>query len=239
MVDAVRPGVLVALRGVSKAYTTPAGVRVDAMREVDLDVAAGRITALTGPSGSGKSTMLHVLGAMDTIDEGRIEVGGQVITDLRPKQLVAYRRTIGVVFQRFHLIPSLTALDNVLAPLIPYRTDFDKDQRATELLERVGLGARVDALPSRLSGGQQQRVAVARALVNDPVLVLADEPTGSLDSVTSAEILDLLVEINRERNVTMIIATHDPVVADRCDARVAVLDGRIVDGSADTEIELI
>jgi len=220
------------LRGVSKAYLTPAGVRVDAMRDVDLDISGGRITALTGPSGSGKSTMLHVLGAMDTVDSGRIEVDGAEITAMRPRQLVAYRRRIGMVFQRFHLIASLTALDNVLAPVIPYRTSFDKDRRAGELLERVGLGDRLDALPSRLSGGQQQRVAIARALVNDPVLLLADEPTGNLDSATSAEILDLLVEVNRERGVTMVLVTHDPAVAARCDEQVSILDGRVVDEPA-------
>lgn len=199
------------------------------MHEVDLDIAAGCITALMGPSGSGKSTMLHVLGAMDTVDTGRIVVADREITALPPRQLVQYRRSIGMVFQRFHLLASLTALDNVLAPVIPYRTDFDKDQRATELLSRVGLGGRLDALPSRLSGGQQQRVAIARALVNDPVLMLADEPTGNLDSATSAEILDLLLEVNAERGMTLVIATHDHTVAVRCDQQVQVLDGRIIE----------
>ncbi len=222
-------GVDIALRGASKAYVTPVGVRVHAMRDIDLDIAGGQLIALTGPSGSGKSTMLHVLGAMDCVDSGRLEVGGQDVTAMRPRELVAYRRRVGMVFQRFHLIASLTALDNILAPVIPYRTSFDKDRRATELLERVGLGDRWDALPSRLSGGQQQRVAIARALVNDPVLLLADEPTGNLDSATSAEILDLLVEVNQERGVTMVLATHDHAVATRCDQQVSILDGRVID----------
>lgn len=225
-------GVSIIVQSVSKAYVTPAGLRVDAMRDVDLNIAAGCTMALTGPSGSGKSTMLHVLGAMDSVDSGRIQVGDWDITAMTSRQLVQYRRRIGMVFQRFHLIGSLTALDNVLAPVIPYRTRFDKDRRAAELLDRVGLGSRPDALPSRLSGGQQQRVAIARALVNDPVLVLADEPTGNLDSETSADILDLLLEINSERGTTLVIATHDRAVAARCVQHMNLLDGRIVDEPA-------
>ena len=220
-------GVSVTLLGVSKAYVTPAGVPVQAMQDVSLEIAAGQVVAVTGPSGSGKSTLLHVVGAMDSVDQGRVVVDGNDLTTMGPRRLVAYRRSIGFIFQRFHLISSLTALDNVLAPVIPYRTTFDKDTRATELLASVGLADRIDALPSRLSGGQQQRVAIARALINEPQLLLADEPTGNLDSVTGGDVLELLLDLNRTRGVTMLIATHDPEVAFQCESQLLMRDGRI------------
>jgi putative ABC transport system ATP-binding protein len=142
---------------------------------------------------------------------------------------VGYRRRIGFVFQRFHLLPALTALDNVAAPLLPYRTEFDKLKRARELLGAVGLAGREKAMPSELSGGQQQRVALARALMNDPVLLLADEPTGNLDSQTGGEIMDLLVDLHKRQPMTVLVATHDQVIASRCDRIVRLFDGRIVD----------
>jgi len=151
------------------------------------------------------------------------------VTKLARKEQVAYRRRIGFVFQRFHLLPALTALDNVAAPLLPYKTTFDKHERARELLAGVGLGGREDALPSELSGGQQQRVAIARALVNDPMLLLADEPTGNLDSATGVEIIDLLVEIREQRGMTVIVATHDAGVASSCERIIRLRDGQIVD----------
>jgi putative ABC transport system ATP-binding protein len=185
--------------------------------------------AITGPSGSGKSTLLHLVGAMEAADGGRIVVAGYEVTSLSRREQAAYRRRIGFVFQRFHLLAALTALDNVAAPLLPYRTSFDKHERAAELLRAVGLGDRADSLPSELSGGQQQRVAIARALVNDPILLLADEPTGNVDSQTGREIMDLLLELRRERGMTVIVATHDPVMATRCDRIVRLLDGRVLD----------
>ncbi len=144
-------------------------------------------------------------------------------------QQTAYRRTIGFVFQRFHLLPALSVLDNVAAPVLPYRTPFDKLRRARELLEAVGLGERGSSFPSRLSGGEQQRVAIARALINEPGLVLADEPTGNLDSSTGAEIMDLLVGLRRDRGLTVIVATHDPVVAARGNRIVRLRDGRVAE----------
>ena len=200
-----------------------------ALADVDLAVGAGAFVALVGPSGSGKSTLLHLIGAMDTSDAGLIRVGDTEVTQLSAREQVAYRRRIGFVFQRFHLLPALTVVDNVAAPLLPYRTAFDKHERARELLAAVGLEGREDALPSQLSGGQQQRVAIARALVNDPVLLLADEPTGNLDSKTGAEIVDLLVDLRQRRGMTVILATHDSVVASRCDRIVRLLDGRVLD----------
>jgi putative ABC transport system ATP-binding protein len=192
-------------------------------------VPAGQIVAVMGPSGSGKSTLLHVVGAMDRPDEGRITVEGQEVTGLSRGEQAAYRRTIGFVFQRFHLLPALSVLDNVTAPVLPFRTSFNKFERARELLEAVGLGERASSFPARLSGGEQQRAAIARALVNEPGLVLADEPTGNLDSTTGAEIMDLLVGLRRDRGLSVIVATHDPVVAARGDRIVRLRDGKVVE----------
>ncbi|MFG2475718.1 ABC transporter ATP-binding protein [Streptomyces fagopyri] len=209
----------VALRGVSRRY--PGLIALD---KVDLEVAPGEAVVLTGPSGSGKSTVLHVTGGMDRPDEGSVEIDGK---ELLPRDLDDHRRRIGFVFQRFHLLPALTVLDNVLAPVLPRRVDFDRRERGMELLEAVGLGGRADALPAELSGGQQQRVAVARALINRPGLLLADEPTGNLDSVIGREIIDLLMSLREQYGMTMLIATHDPEVAANGDRVVRLQDGRI------------
>ncbi|MER6442657.1 ABC transporter ATP-binding protein [Streptomyces sp. NPDC001185] len=209
----------VALRGVSRRYP-----KLVALDGVDLEVPAGEVVMLTGPSGAGKSTVLHVTGGMDQPDEGHVEIDG---TKLVSRDLDSHRRRIGFVFQRFHLLPALTALDNVLAPVLPRRVDFDRRVRGMELLEAVGLGQRADALPSQLSGGQQQRVAIARALVNRPGLLLADEPTGNLDSIIGREIIDLLMALRERYGMTMLIATHDAEVASNGDRVVRLQDGRI------------
>jgi putative ABC transport system ATP-binding protein len=172
--------------------------------------------------------MLHVIGAMDEPDEGSVQVDGLEVTSLSRNDQASYRRRIGFVFQRFHLLPALTVLDNVIAPVLPYRTDFDRFAKGKKLLAAVGLTGRESSLPSRLSGGEQQRVAIARALINDPGLLLADEPTGNLDSETGGEIVQLILNIRRGRGMTVIVATHDPVVAERCDRVVALRDGRII-----------
>ena len=177
----------IVLSGVCKAYPT-LDTTVVAADHVSLEILGGTSTALTGPSGSGKSTLLHLVAALDSADAGSITVGGRVITELSRKQLPDYRRTVGIVFQRFNLLPSLTVLDNVMAPLMPRKAGFDVAERARHLLGAVGLDGRENTLATRLSGGQQQRVAIARALINDPQLILADEPTGNLDSVVGAEI---------------------------------------------------
>ncbi len=218
---------LVCLTDVRKAFPLPGGTPLVAVHDVSLSIAAGTANALTGPSGSGKSTLLHLIGAIEQSDGGSIEVGGQQVTGLSGRPLAAYRRRIGFVFQRFHLLPTLTALDNVIAPLIPFRTDFDKAARARELLAMVGLADRSAALPSRLSGGQQQRVAIARALINQPALLLADEPTGNLDSQTGTAIIDLLLNLRDEHGTTLIMATHDTGIAARCDRAVQMRDGRL------------
>ncbi|AVT33446.1 ABC transporter [Plantactinospora sp. BC1] len=200
-----------------------------AVDELSLDVAAGSVVALTGPSGSGKSTLLHLVGAIEPADSGSVVVGGQEITRLTRRALAGYRRTVGFVFQRYHLLPALTALDNVLAPVLPYRVGYDRTARARELLDAVGLAGRERALPAQLSGGQQQRVAVARALIGEPALLLADEPTGNLDSTSGGEILDLLLRLRDERGVTILLATHEQHIAARCDRLVRLRDGRVTE----------
>jgi len=218
----------VELVGVSKAYRTPGGVTVPALVELSLGFAAGSSVAVTGPSGSGKSTLLHLLGAMDIADSGHVRVGDTEVTGLSRRQAVAYRRTVGFVFQRFHLLAALSALDNVVVPVLPYRTDFDKRARAADLLDRVGLAGRADALPAQLSGGQQQRVAIARALINRPVILLADEPTGNLDTETGAEIMDLIEQIRADEGTTVVVATHDQALAGRADQVIRLVDGRLL-----------
>jgi putative ABC transport system ATP-binding protein len=219
----------VRLADVSRRFPLPGGESVRALDRVTLSIAAGEAVALAGPSGSGKSTLLHCIGGIERVDDGRIDVGDEEITGLSSKRLTAYRRRVGLVFQRSNLLPALTALDNVMAPVLPYRTDFDKRERGRELLRAVALDGREDSLPSRMSGGQQQRVAIARALVNGPGLVLADEPTGALDSATGAAIVDPLLQLRDRHGVTVLIATHDEDVARRCDRIVRLHDGRPVE----------
>src|SRR6266540_6318875 len=224
----VTMGFRVQLTQVSKRYEGD-GAPVVALDGVTLSVEAGEVVAVTGPSGSGKSTLLHVVGAMDRPDGGTARVGRHEVTTLSRAEQADYRRKIGFVFQRFHLLPALTVRDNVVAPLLPYRTHFDKFERAKELLATVGLSGRERSLPSRLSGGEQQRVAIARALINEPGLLLADEPTGNLDSATGSEIVQLILDLRSARGMTVIVATHDPVVASRCDRVVRLRVSAIVD----------
>jgi putative ABC transport system ATP-binding protein len=233
----------IAVRGVRRRFRIDERQAITALDGVSLDVAPGSAVAVTGPSGSGKSTLLHVVGALDRPDEGTVSVGGRDLTALSRRELAAHRRRVGFVFQRFNLLPALTAIDNVMAPVLPYRVDFDKAERAAELLAAIGLAGRETSLPSRLSGGQQQRVAIARALINAPAVLLADEPTGNLDSRTGAGIVDLLLDLRERYATTVVVATHDSQVAARCDRVVRLLDGRITDdvdvrAAADVEATL-
>jgi putative ABC transport system ATP-binding protein len=222
-------GAAIELRAVGKSFGIGKDQRVRAADDVSLVIAAGSFVALTGASGSGKSTLLHMIGAIERPDSGTITTGGTQVTNLRGGDLAAYRRTVGFVFQRYNLLPALTALDNVVAPVLPYRTGWDKRDKGRELLAAVGLAGRERSLPSRMSGGEQQRVAIARALINTPALLLADEPTGNLDSQNAAEILDLLLRLRQTSKMTIIVATHDPQVASRCERIVRLRDGNIIE----------
>ncbi|MEO7261721.1 MAG: ABC transporter ATP-binding protein [Jatrophihabitantaceae bacterium] len=198
------------------------------MAQVSLTIQPGQIVAVTGPSGAGKSSLLQLIGGLDIPDSGRILVDGVDIASLSGRHSAYFRGSVGFVFQRYHLLSNLSALDNVITPVLPLRVDFDKRKRGQELLAAVGLADQA-AVPAReLSGGQQQRVAVARALVNRPRLLLADEPTGNLDSQTGEEILDLLTELQAEHGMTMLLATHDSAVASQCQRLVGLRDGRVV-----------
>jgi putative ABC transport system ATP-binding protein len=223
-------GASVELSEVTKTFPLGQGRQLTAVRQVSLSIDPGSVLAITGSSGSGKSTLLHLIGAIDRPDNGQIEVDGQTLNDLSRNQLADYRRGTGFVFQRYNLLPALTALDNVLTPVLPYRTSYNKIRRAEELLAQVGLAGRERALPSRLSGGEQQRVGIARALIGSPRLLLADEPTGNLDSTTGADILKLLLSLRQEYGMTIIIATHDPALASAADRHIRLRDGQIVEG---------
>ncbi|GBD09091.1 Lipoprotein-releasing system ATP-binding protein LolD [Candidatus Thermoflexus japonica] len=221
---------LVQIEDVSKEYIAGA-VRVIALQEISLTVERGEFLAIVGPSGSGKTTLLNLIGALDRPTRGRVVVDGIDLGALRGDRLADFRRErIGFVFQLFHLVPDLTALENVMLPLIPYRRQlkFNLEQRARALLEAVGLGNRMRHLPGQLSGGEQQRVAIARALIGNPRLLLADEPTGNLDSQTGKEIVELLRRLNREQGLTVIVTTHNPEIVAWSDRVVRLRDGRIV-----------
>lgn len=220
---------VIEVRGLRKRFHT-LDAEIVAADGIDLDIERGSRTALTGPSGSGKSTLLHLIAALDTPDEGSITVDGVEITRLPARRLPAYRSSIGLVFQRFHLLPTLSVLDNVTVPLLPRGVKPADIERARELLDAVGLAGRENQAATKLSGGQQQRVAIARALINRPTIVLADEPTGNLDSHTSEEIVRLLFDLRDEYGTTLLIATHDVDLAKRCDDVVHLRDGRLQDG---------
>jgi putative ABC transport system ATP-binding protein len=219
---------MIALRGVSK--TVQSGSHpLTILHPLDLDVAEGQCLAIIGPSGSGKSTLLGLIAGLDAPTSGRILIDGTDITALDEDSLARLRgEKIGFVFQFFHLVPSLTALENILVPMeIAGRRDARS--RAQGLLDEVGLHDRGHHYPSQLSGGEQQRVAIARALANDPPLILADEPTGNLDSSNGRHILDLLLQVRKARRATLVIVTHDPSVAAVADAQLSLRDGRPVE----------
>lgn len=207
---------------------------VDALRGVDLDIAAAEFVAITGPSGSGKSTLLHVLGGLDVDFEGAVMVQG---VDLRrlPDPSAFRARVVGFVFQSFHLLPTLTAVENVQIPMFgQFRSRQARAQHAADLLDLVGLADRRHHLPAQLSGGERQRVAIARSLANEPQLLLADEPTGNLDTANAANILDVLGQLHARTQITIVLVTHDPAVAGRAHRRIAMLDGRVVDAPRST-----
>jgi ABC-type lipoprotein export system ATPase subunit len=202
---------------------------LEVLRAVNLDIERGDFLALRGASGAGKSTLLHLLGGLDFPDPGEIHSHGRSLSSLSSKDLAHWRnREVGFIFQAYYLLPELDALENVCLPARMARTPASRAaKRARELLTRVGLEERMEHKPYELSGGEQQRVAIARALINEPNLVLADEPTGNLDSHTGQEIIDLLVSLRDERKMTLVMATHDSTVAARAEKTIHLVDGQI------------
>ncbi|MCA1584981.1 MAG: ABC transporter ATP-binding protein [Acidobacteria bacterium] len=219
---------MIALSAVSKTVQS-GGHPLTILHPLDLDVPDGQFLAVVGPSGSGKSTLMGLIAGLDAPTTGRVRVAGVDITALDEDSLARLRgEKIGVVFQFFHLVPSLTALENILVPMeIAGRRGAGR--RAQELLDEVGLHDRGHHYPSQLSGGEQQRIAIARALANDPPLILADEPTGNLDSTNGHHILDLLLQVKRSRGATLVLITHDPGIAGLADVQLSLRDGRPLD----------
>jgi putative ABC transport system ATP-binding protein len=203
-------------------------IEVHALNGVSLQIERGDVVAIMGPSGSGKSTMMNIMGCLDRPSTGSYILDGQDVSNLKDDQLALIRnQSVGFVFQSFNLLPRISALHNVEMPLRYSQNGKNRQARSKEALELVGLGDRMNHLPTELSGGQQQRVAVARSLVNHPAIVMADEPTGALDTRTGEDIMELLLKLNRENGVTLIIVTHDPKVASYANHTIHILDGMI------------
>ncbi len=225
--------VLLSATGLHKTYTL--GQRsLEVLRGVDLEVQRGEFLAMRGASGAGKSTLLHLLGGLDVPNKGRITLAGRDLSSLGRRQLARLRsKEVGFIFQAYYLLPELDALENVCLPARMARTAASEaEARGRQLLERVGLGQRLEHKPYELSGGEQQRVAIARAMINQPDIILADEPTGNLDSHTGGEIIDLLCALRDEKQTTLIMATHDARVASRAPKVVELVDGKIANGTS-------
>ena len=219
---------LITLSGVRKIYSI-GSVEVAALAGIDLEIAEAEFVAITGPSGSGKSTLMNIIGCLDVPTDGEYRLQGQEVGSLGENGLADVRsKQIGFVFQTYNLLPRLTAQENVSLPLV-YAGLSNRNDRAMEALDKVGLSDRANHLPTELSGGQQQRVGIARALVTQPSILLADEPTGNLDSQSTEDIMSLLISLNKETNLTLIIVTHEPDIASMARRTVRIVDGKIDD----------
>ena len=219
---------IIEMRNIRKTYDT-GKVKVEALKGVDLEIHKGEMVAIVGPSGSGKSTLMNLLGCLDTPSEGQYELGGENVAGVTRDQLAEIRnRRVGFVFQNFNLLPHITSLENVEMPMLfggmPVR---ERRERATELLTRVGLGERIEHKPTELSGGQMQRVAIARALAMEPDIILADEPTGNLDTSSGSDIMSIFTDLWKQGR-TLVIITHDPALASRASRVVEIRDGVVV-----------
>jgi putative ABC transport system ATP-binding protein len=218
---------IIRMQDIRKVYDT-GKVKVEALSGIDLEIGKGEMVAIVGPSGSGKSTLMNLLGCLDTPSSGVYELGGQAVSGVTRDELAEIRnRRVGFVFQNFNLLPHISALENVEMPMLfGGMKPAERRKRATDLLERVGLGERVDHKPTELSGGQMQRVAIARALAMNPDIVLADEPTGNLDSTAGSDIMSIFTDLWKQGS-TLVIITHDPALARRASRVVEIRDGRI------------
>jgi len=218
---------IVELKGISKTYQM-GSVEIKAVDNIDLSIETGSFCSIAGSSGAGKSTLLHIIGCLDSPTSGEVNISDENIREMKDAGLTKFRKkNVGFVFQFFNLIPTLTAKENVLVPAM-----FDKDQRtdrAEKLLKKVGMGHRMEHHPNELSGGERQRVAIARALINDPPIILADEPTGNLDSQTGSEIIQLFKDLNKQGK-TIILVTHEKGIASFADRVITIKDGRLEDG---------
>ncbi|WP_234998521.1 ABC transporter ATP-binding protein [Salirhabdus sp. Marseille-P4669] len=209
------------------------GIKINALHNVDVEFQEGEFVSIVGPSGSGKSTLLSLLGTLDQPSTGEVRFDGQTSKLKKKGALADFRfENIGFVFQQFHLLPTLTSLENVMSPLLTRKVSYNKRERATEVLKQVGLEDKLHSLPSQLSGGQQQRVAIARAMVNQPKWLLADEPTGNLDTETGEIIFEVLTKLNRKNGCGLLYVTHDPNLAARADRMIEMKDGGIIHDSS-------
>lgn len=214
---------------ISKTYIGD-GVTTHAVKNIDLSFKKGEFTSIIGPSGSGKSTLLSLIGTLDKPTEGKILYDGEEILKQGKRKIADFRfEEIGFIFQQFHLLPTLTALENVLTPLFGRKVNYSKQKRAKEVLEQVGLADKLNSLPSQLSGGQQQRVAIARAIVHKPSWLLADEPTGNLDTETGEKIFELLKQLNEQEGCSVLYVTHDPNLAQKANRIISMQDGIILE----------
>jgi ABC-type lipoprotein export system ATPase subunit len=221
---------MIRLQDVSKEYKLDGEIFV-ALKDINLEIKDGEFISIVGPSGCGKSTLMHIIGLLDTPSKGKVMINDLDISKISDDKLSKLRNEfIGFIFQQFNLLNKLTVLENILLPTVYSRKklDFDPLSRAFELMERFGIAEKAKSFPNKLSGGQQQRVAIARALINKPMLILADEPTGNLDSKTGAKILDLLEELNDKDKITIIVVTHDRQIAEKMDRHIHLLDGEII-----------
>jgi ABC-type lipoprotein export system ATPase subunit len=221
---------MIKLQNVSKVYKLD-GENFVALKNINLQIKEGEFTSIVGPSGCGKSTLMHIIGLLDTPSSGQISIKGKDVSNFTDNELSKLRNEfIGFVFQQFNLINKLTVLENILLPTIYNRRklDFDPQKRVADLMERFDISEKAKSYPNKLSGGQQQRVAIARALMNKPELILADEPTGNLDSKTGARIISLLKDLNLKDKITIVVVTHDTNIAKNATRQIRMLDGEIV-----------